>query len=135
MKADDDPVERVRWTSTRRSVNQDNDDLDADSIMRGGVSAASFPILIRPGAFPALGLLLSRALHRLPKKSVSRCDGLGTGEIAEKVAVHPFHICSASAAMLVPLLCRFPCNRQRRTPRLRWTTRGGSNCLGKFGAS
>ena len=37
VKVDPDPVERVRWTSTRRANRDDNDDLDADSIMRGGV--------------------------------------------------------------------------------------------------
>ena len=30
----------MRWTSTRRANRDDNDDLDADSIMRGGVSPA-----------------------------------------------------------------------------------------------
>jgi len=34
VKVDPDPVERVRWTSTRRA---NSDDIDADSIMRGGV--------------------------------------------------------------------------------------------------
>ena len=36
VKADPNPVERVRWTSTR-SRDPNDDDLDADSIMRGGV--------------------------------------------------------------------------------------------------
>ena len=34
VKVDPDPVERVRWTSTRRA---NSDDIDDDSIMRGGV--------------------------------------------------------------------------------------------------
>eukprot|EP00802_Teleaulax_amphioxeia_P013127 Tamp_13175.p1 GENE.Tamp_13175~~Tamp_13175.p1 ORF type:complete len:403 (+),score=45.10 Tamp_13175:48-1256(+) len=41
VKVDPDPVERVRWTSTRRANRDDNDDLDADSIMRGGVPLQS----------------------------------------------------------------------------------------------
>lgn len=46
VKEDPVPVERVRWTSTRRA-NREDDDLNADSIMRGGVCLPAPSVLRR----------------------------------------------------------------------------------------